>query len=504
MKIFKKLLLLCVVVALMLSAVSCAAAPTIGENGNWFINGEDTGVYAGGVKGDKGEDGKDITILSFKKEQSSGLIDTYRLVFSDKTSTLIQVTNGVTPEVSSFKHIATSNDGEATYELGFSDGSVAALLFSNGKDGKDGVNTVENLGFIYSNLFGGEPISAEVATLTSGSSLKLEENFVLNNKQLTASFSFDSLGEESVIALGHGRSEYAATYIKITKDNLIICDQASTLSTREIPHGLKNIGGYMRVIIDVGQKHRASIQIFTPGNEIFKVSDVSWCGRNGEIFISPANLNLADVKLTWSSDDFKNDIYMLGDSYFSATDPARWTTHLINNGYTNNCMMGYPGMASADGIKEFKRAIAKGTPKFAFWCMGMNNGDSNGEINASYLAATEEFLALCEERGITPILATIPSTPTVDNTYKNEWVRNKNETEGIRFVDFAKAVGGDVKKEENYGKTYVTPKGQTVTNTNGYDWYDGMLYPDLVHPAKLGAEALYMQAIIDFPELMQK
>ena len=35
-------------------------------------------------------------------------------------------------------------------------------------------------------------------------------------------------------------------------------------------------------------------------------------------------------------------------------------------------------------------------------------------------------------------------------------------------------------------------------------WYPEMLFTDKVHPATKGAEALYMQVLCDFPEIMQK
>ena len=108
----------------------------------------------------------------------------------------------------------------------------------------------------------------------------------------------------------------------------------------------------------------------------------------------------------------------------------------------------------------------------------MNNKDNEDSISESYKAATDEMLAICEERGITPILSTIPNTPKVDNKYKNEWVRNS----GYRYVDFSRAVGAD----------------------ESVDWYPDMLSADSVHPASRGAAALYAQVLVDFPEIMHK
>lgn len=125
------------------------------------------------------------------------------------------------------------------------------------------------------------------------------------------------------------------------------------------------------------------------------------------------------------------------------------------------------------------------TPKYAVWCLGMNNPDS-GAINSSYLTNTQNFLAKCQEKGITPILCTIPSAwgsvsedsdiaVTRDNSYKNAWVK----ASGYRYIDFADA----------------------VEKADGTGWYDNMLSTDGVHPDVLGAITLADRFIRDFPEI---
>ena len=146
-------------------------------------------------------------------------------------------------------------------------------------------------------------------------------------------------------------------------------------------------------------------------------------------------------------------------------------------------------MGTPRGLYEFKHALEYGTPKYAFWCMGMNNGDKNNEVNVDWLASTEEFLDICEAKGIIPILSTIPSASKdgkeiyINNSYKNAWVRNWAKTTGGRYVDFEAAV---------------------VENTETGAWYDKMFYSNGLHPDLRGAQALYMQAVVDFPELMIK
>lgn len=59
----------------------------IGDNGNWFIDGKDTGVKA------SGEDGKGIDTV--QKTSTNGNVDTYTITFTDGTTTTFEVTNGV-------------------------------------------------------------------------------------------------------------------------------------------------------------------------------------------------------------------------------------------------------------------------------------------------------------------------------------------------------------------------------------------------------------------------
>ena len=140
--------------------------------------------------------------------------------------------------------------------------------------------------------------------------------------------------------------------------------------------------------------------------------------------------------------------------------------------------MGYPGRNSASGLDDFKQALTHGTPEYAVWCLGMNDTDTEAAISDDYKKAVDEFLSICEEKGITPILSTIPCTPKVHNNHKNAWVR----ASGYRYVDFASAVCGN----------------EPLSN-----WSEGMLSSDLVHPAIPGAKALYARFIADFPEILK-
>ena len=98
-----------------------------------FIMSDDTEVQttsvrgATGAKGDKGTDGRAIT--SVAKISTSGLVDTYKISFSDNTSTNFTVTNG-----SSIKSIAkTATSGLTdTYTVTLTDGTTSTFNVKNG------------------------------------------------------------------------------------------------------------------------------------------------------------------------------------------------------------------------------------------------------------------------------------------------------------------------------------------------------------------------------------
>ena len=183
--IMKKIIAL-ITLIFMLFLTSCSLAPTveIGENGNWWINGEDTGKPAKGDTGDKGEQGAQgiqgaqgaqgaqgdkgdtgdkgdkgdtgVSIVSIEKTSTSGLVDTYTVFFSNNTTTTFTVTNGddgSSVTVESVTNVS-SKDNVDTYEIKFSDNTTTRFTVTNGKNGtsvesvtkvstKDSVDTYE-------------------------------------------------------------------------------------------------------------------------------------------------------------------------------------------------------------------------------------------------------------------------------------------------------------------------------------------------------------------------
>ena len=106
----------------------------------------------------------------------------------------------------------------------------------------------------------------------------------------------------------------------------------------------------------------------------------------------------------------------------------------------------------------------------------MNYADSDTEINSSWKTCFEAVKKYCDNNDIEFIAQTIPSTPTKNHSFKNEYIR----TTGCRIVDIEKAVGSDISTS----------------------WYNGLLSADNVHPTELGSDVIANTFICSFPEIM--
>ena len=196
-------------------------------------------------------------------------------------------------------------------------------------------------------------------------------------------------------------------------------------------------------------------------------------------YFTVSDMTVSNVDFSTTCRDIQNSIWMFGDSYFSY-GTNRWMYYLIENGYSENCLIdAYAGESSAYALPSLKSYIGLAKPKIIVWCVGMNDGgDGSSAPSSTWMNAINEVLSICNQFEITPILATIPTVPSINHEKKNEWVRNSD----YQYIDFAKAVGAQ---------------------SNG-TWFTGMLSSDNVHPTISGAMALYYQAITDCPQLLLK
>ncbi|MBO5414999.1 MAG: leucine-rich repeat protein [Clostridia bacterium] len=135
----KKFLSLVLLLIITLFCSSCTTnTPYIGENGNWWINNEDSGISAQGEIGAEGPIGPSISVSSIKKTDTSGAIDTYTIYFSDGSSSSFTVTNGTDGKTITIYSVDKINTNGLidTYKITFSDNSSHTFTVKNGENGK--------------------------------------------------------------------------------------------------------------------------------------------------------------------------------------------------------------------------------------------------------------------------------------------------------------------------------------------------------------------------------
>lgn len=326
-----------------------------------------------------------------------------------------------------------------------------------------------------------------VGNISSGDSMVLEDNHIKSNKRISFSAKVDQLNE---LVIAHGLTSYGGSYIVIDTTSIRQYNYTTSETLyKSFSHNL-NIVNDIEVLIEATVNQTAKIRVCSQG-EWYECETNYWSGCNGKIEAISNGSTLTDCILSFTTDGYWQDIQLYGDSYFGASSRVRWLYYLVNDGYANKSLIdGYPGKGSIMGLKTFELNLTHSKPKYAVWCLGMNDPDSSTGVNSTWLSCVNQFLDMCHDNNITPILATIPTVTggAVDDTsisnmrihkYKNEYVRSS----GRRYIDFDKAVGAN-----------------ETTGT----WYDGMLSSDGVHPSEKGARALYMQVLVDFPEIMQK
>ena len=328
---------------------------------------------------------------------------------------------------------------------------------------------------------GAPTCSVEAEKLTSGESLEMYDPIIKDKSRVSFTCDISSFGDGAMIAVGRGYNFSNGAWVEITKDRVCAYKYFSYAEPQLRPiepqaeHSLV-LSDFLTVMITEDRKKGSYISITTSSGSI-KIETPDFHACDGKIFALAEGCELENCRLNWLCDGFAFPIWIYGDSYLGHTSSARWPYYLYRDGFDRVLLSGYPGMGSTRAIEDFKHSLERGTPAFALWCLGMNNSDNSDDLpNPAWLSATEEFLAICKDKGITPVLSTIPCIPTRNNTAKNAWVR----ASGHRYVDFNRAVGA-----------HKDPA-----------WYPEMQSTDGVHPAVKGAEALYAQVLVDFPEIM--
>lgn len=319
-----------------------------------------------------------------------------------------------------------------------------------------------------------EPLSNWTVTkdsFTDGDKIEFLEQNVKTRKVFTFSGNIISFG---ILKMGRVVDGVYKEHIELNNNNLKIYNTygAETVLTHNL-----NIVENIQVVLTTGVKNRLeNIVINSCGikYEATGLNNITWNDDKGIPTIEVENSTLTDCSAMWTCRTKNQPIWIFGDSYLSL-DPARWPYYLIQDGYDSICMInGYAGENSLNAYLSLENLLTFGRPQYLIWCLGMNDGDSSTAVNSSWNTYFTNVRNICDKYGIILIAATIPTTPTVNNDFKNEIIRNS----GYRYIDFAKGV-----------------------NASELGWITGALSTDNVHPTAAGAIILYNRFLNDFPEI---
>lgn len=273
------------------------------------------------------------------------------------------------------------------------------------------------------------------------------------------------------IQIGKGTTEHGDWYAEIDDTNIkIYAYKPSLITILSEAHGL-TISDYIQVLIHYNYDGTAQIVINTvSGSYVHTVNELP-TGRATVYAKSSGTTALTYNRLSWYAPALDKKIWIFGDSYLDFYCPTLRTW-----GYTNAMFSGYGGCMSWRGARSLKDAIKLKKPEIIVWALGMNDGDGDSAINANWQTYAEQVMNICDENGVKLIFFTIPNTPSINNQFKNTYIRNSD----YDYIDIAYSVTG---------------------NTSGNTWYNGLIAQDNVHPSTLGSQTIAAYIVNHMPQL---
>lgn len=292
------------------------------------------------------------------------------------------------------------------------------------------------------------------------------------------------------IRVGKNSNEDRGSYAEVTSTKLRIVFYRYETETHvaEIEHGL-NLSTFVNVLFEYKGDLKAKATVQTLGGwatiepDTYDVivngvktgmTTINFSTMYGPVTAQTIGTPMTGCKISIHNPYYRCPVWMFGDSYFSVNG-SRWIGVLRELGYFNFYLNGFGGRTSAGALQDLRRALNWGTPKYLVFALITNDGPSADQFRYNI----EQVLALCKERGITPVFTT-QGLPAWDYTLHCEYLYSTGE----RVIDFAHA---------------VAPNGWAAGST----WYEGLLSSDNAHPTPNGARTLAMQAMKDMPEILQ-
>ena len=338
-------------------------------------------------------------------------------------------------------------------------------------------------------------------TLAPGKTLALSRNYV--RAYTTLAVAVKSPKEFEGITISRGSvEEYWGAELSLTPDSVMIrtfdynpetC--RSEVISSGFAHGM-TLGRKVKAEITT-KVHDATGVLSVSSDGTDKSFDITWRGGGAPSVTNDGNV---PVEASISFDRGRTDapIWFIADSYFNEGDPDRWPWHMVQEGIVDGWFADHiPGGGTSGMLESFKNDLQWGTPEIAVWMIGMNDSDQIVKDDGSdgiWFAGVEEFISLCSDRGIEPVLCTVPVVPERNHINKTVWVRNS----GLRYIEWYDAVGAKPWDDSEEDLACVAATGKHR------GWTEGMLYEDDVHPTEAGAKALWLAVKEALPELSSK
>lgn len=329
------------------------------------------------------------------------------------------------------------------------------------KNDKD-LNTVKS-------ILGTDSVYLEDSTMNNNTIYNIPEFPYHMKKGNCISFTAQ-LSKLGTLLVGNGYNQYRGLWVKINSNQVQLYSYETEATViEEVSHNL-NINNIINVAIQHTEQGQIHLVLGSINGTFVHIFNTIKFETNYAVFAYCSGSTITNFKLSATNSTFRYPLWMFGDSYFGV-DNSRWIGQIKNYGYWNFLINGLAGQNSTNALTDLQRALNFGTPKYLVWCLGMNDTDAYWE------SVYNKVRNICEVKGITLILSTIPTVPTRNKENINQIVRES----GLKYIDFANAVG--------------------ATSTGV--WYDGCLSQDGVHPTALGAKLLSAKALTDCSEIMQ-
>lgn len=314
---------------------------------------------------------------------------------------------------------------------------------------------------------------SKIGSLADEEVLYLPKTNVKNENVLIFSANITSFGSVKI-------GKQSNTYVIVDATNITLHNTANP-DTYVIPHNL-TIGHNITVMVQTETSLDASLIRVSSDGVSFDYTTPArrFVMDDGTPYAISIGSVLTDCNFAWTSKSISAPIWIFGDSYLSYWD-TNWTKFLIDDGYVKNCMLnGFAGESSARAYESLENLLAITTPKIVVWCLGMNDPDNVETwveaVNPSWKLYYDKAINLSKKYGFKLVLYTVPTTPTMDNKYKDAIIR----ASGYRYIEADKAVR---------------------INDSG-EWVSGALQSDNVHPSAIGGNIIYNRILTDFPEIM--